>query len=156
MRFTEAEMDQISPSRREQGIALPDGGYFGSLQVFHDLHCIKHLHRFLYSEHYFPDLTPAQLDDRRMHMEHCLDMLRTGVMCRGDVTPLTMRWGHTQAIPLANFSSPHSCVSWDALNGWAREREVTKLFEPGYLRHPIFGDVYGEDFDNKIGIVHDS
>jgi len=32
----------------------------------------KHLHRFLYASHYFPDLTASQLKDRRLHLEHCL------------------------------------------------------------------------------------
>lgn len=83
-------------------------------------------------------------------------MLHTSVMCRGDPSPITMRWGQSQAIPLANFSSPHSCVNWDTLNSWAHERTIDGLFEPGYLKHPVYGNVYDEEFDNKIGIVHDS
>ena len=92
--------------------------------------------------------------DNRYHNEHCLDMLRQSVMCHADITPITMRWDTTQPIPTANFSSPHECLRWESINGWAKERSVDKILEPGYLKHPKFGVVVGEDFDNKIGLVH--
>ena len=38
MRVTEDEMRKLG--KLESGIPLPDGGYFGSLTVFHQLHCI--------------------------------------------------------------------------------------------------------------------
>ena len=59
-------------------------------------------------------------------------------MCQGDTSLLTMRWGKQQAIPLANFSSPHQCVDWDRLDAWAQERSVD-VFQPGMLVHPKFG-----------------
>ena len=69
---------------------------------------------------------------------HCLDSLRQGIMCQGDTSLLTMRWGKMQAIPVANFSSPHQCVDWDRLDAWAEERSVD-VFEPGTLIHPVYG-----------------
>ncbi|KAK3370413.1 hypothetical protein B0H63DRAFT_528134 [Podospora didyma] len=150
----------IDQTRKEEAIELPEGGYFGTLVVFHELHCIKHLRHFLYASHYFPDdLNPSQIENRRIHLDHCLDVLRAGSMCRADVAPLTMRWGRTQPKPLANFSGPHSCVNWDALYGWAKGRNIDRLFEPGYLRHPVLGDVFGPQEDRVAlltGVAHGS
>ena len=58
-------------------------------------------------------------------------------------------------MPLANFSSPHECVSWKGINEWAKERSVKDILEPGYLKHPRFGALGDEDFHNKIGLAHD-
>ncbi|KAL9077675.1 MAG: hypothetical protein Q9161_000047 [Pseudevernia consocians] len=148
-------MAAIDPERKEQAIALPDGGYFGTLTVFHELHCLKRLHRYMYPSYYFPNLSDQEKEDNRYHNEHCIDMLRQSVMCHGDTTPLTMRWGRTAKMPLANFSSPHECVSWKGINEWAKERSVKEILEPGYLKHPKFGALGDEDFHNKIGLAHD-
>lgn len=33
-------MDAISPDRKSQTVRLPDGGYFGMLHAYHELHCL--------------------------------------------------------------------------------------------------------------------
>ena len=40
MRFSTTEMNAIDPDGLNQAVALPDEGYFGSLTVFHELHCV--------------------------------------------------------------------------------------------------------------------
>lgn len=80
-------------------------------------------------------------------------------MCRADVTPRTMRWVQTEAVPGDNSSSPHSCYSWDAVDEWAKARSIDNVFEKGYLKHPIFGDVYtweGLEELYKVNIAHDA
>jgi hypothetical protein len=80
-------------------------------------------------------------------------------MCRADITPITMRWGERQAVPLGNFSSQHECVKWDTLLEWIQPRSISQLFEPGYLNHPVWGPVYSEENlenSNIVGVVHDS
>ncbi|KAF3026648.1 hypothetical protein E8E14_014516 [Neopestalotiopsis sp. 37M] len=37
-------------------IPLKDGGYAAGLGVAHNLHCVKKLKKFLYREHFYPDL----------------------------------------------------------------------------------------------------
>jgi len=74
-----------------------------------------------------------------MHSDHCLSMLLQGVKCHGDTTPLTYRWGHAQAIPLANLTSPHECVNFDNIVNWAKERSVD-VFQPGLVVHPTLGE----------------
>ncbi|KAE8336292.1 hypothetical protein BDV24DRAFT_168432 [Aspergillus arachidicola] len=158
VRLTLDEMKQIDPGRKDDAIELPDGGYFATLQVWHELHCVKHLHRFVYAEVYFSDLSQAQRADRQIHLEHCLDTLRQGIMCRADISPITMRWGHKQAMPLGNFSSPHTCVAWDLITEWSKSRSISGIFEPGYLQHPVYGTVYTKEnleIGETTGTVHD-
>ena len=40
IRVSSAEMEAIDLERKYQAVALPDGGYFGTLTVFHELHCL--------------------------------------------------------------------------------------------------------------------
>jgi hypothetical protein len=63
-------------------------------------------------------------------------------MCRADLTPITMRWEQQRPSPQGNFSSPHTCVKWEEINDWLMKRSVDRIFEPGYLKHPVLGDVY--------------
>lgn len=107
----------------------------------------------MYPDYYFPSLSDQEEADNRYHNEHCIDILRQSIMCHADITPVTMRWGHTQRIPLGNFSSPHECVNWAEIYGWAKQRSIQQLMDPGYLTHPEFGIVYDENFENKIGQV---
>lgn len=70
---------------------------------------------------------------------HCLHTLRQAVMCQGDASLMTMKWGTTDPVPLANSNSPHQCVDWSALDGWAESRYVN-VYEPGLVVHPTLGE----------------
>lgn len=73
--------------REDIGVAIPDGsGYVGTLNVYHELHCIvrlprfpyyhylltvliqKRLHQYMYEDHYFPNITTSrQKEMNRLH-----------------------------------------------------------------------------------------
>ena len=74
-----------------------------------------------------------------MTLVHCLDIIRQGVQCRVDVSPLTFRWGKRQAVPIANFSSPHSCANWDTFMDWSKDNAFDP-YEPGLIVHPEYGE----------------
>lgn len=154
----------------DEGVKLPNGGYYASLMVYHQLHCLvslksyewstrthnsqKRLHHYFYEEHYFPNITEKEREHDRKHngrlsqgrdiesiltpIVHCLDLIRQGLQCQGDITLLTMRWGKHQAIPLGNFSAPHECVNWNRLQNWSKERSMD-MFAEGVLVHPVYG-----------------
>ena len=71
-------------------------------------------------------------------LDHCIEVLRQGVMCRGDISLVTIRWQEHFKLPVADFTAPHECVNFDALNEWARERRINAM-EPGLLVHPTLG-----------------
>ena len=104
----------------------------------------------MYESHYFPNLTAREAHENRLHSFHCLDLLRQTVMCKADVSLVTMRWGHTQQMPLGNFSTSHTCRSWDAIDQWAGEHAPKRLMEPGWLKHPTFVDVVAEGNRRKM------
>ncbi|KAH6964839.1 hypothetical protein EDB82DRAFT_285889 [Fusarium venenatum] len=84
IRITEEEIMQF-PGLKEQAIELPDRGYFATPNVYHNLHCIKRLHHYMYPEYYFANITQEQKVANEYHNCHCLDMLRHSVMCQGDM-----------------------------------------------------------------------
>ncbi|CAG8955465.1 hypothetical protein HYFRA_00010332 [Hymenoscyphus fraxineus] len=155
VRISNDEMDLIDSNRASQSVALPDGGYFGTITAIHELHCLKRLYQFMYPAYYFVNISAQEAEDNRMHNGHCIDILRQSIMCHADISPVTMRWGSAQPIPLGNFSSPHECTNWDGIESWAKKRQIPRLMEPGWLKHPSLGAVYHEGFQNKIGQVHD-
>ena len=137
------------------------------------------VHHFLHREHYWPNATAEDMYLLRAHNcmfsfpfvsprhkskstrppksnsppVHCLDTLRQAIMCQGDTSLITFRWGETQAIPLGNFSSEHRCKSWEALDAWNKERFVD-VFQPGLVVHPKFGPPYVEKFSTHgTGVV---
>ncbi|KAI3331283.1 hypothetical protein F4824DRAFT_298731 [Ustulina deusta] len=138
IRLTPEEMTRLD---RPKGIQLPDGDYLGTLNVFHDLHCLRRLARLLYVDHYFPNITDEDKYMNLMHAQHCMHRLRQSIQCRGDISVATFIWGKRQAIPLANFTSLHECVNWDAIYKWSYNRRVD-VFEPGLLIHPTLGPAY--------------
>lgn len=54
--------------RENLGVRIPDGsGYIGTLNVYHEIHCLKRIHQFMYPDYYFPDFTPEQHEINRVH-----------------------------------------------------------------------------------------
>jgi len=141
--------------REHEGVELTDkSGYMGTLNVWHELHCVKRLYQYTFVDHYFPNMTKAEWNYNLHHNLHCLDILRQGVQCRVDVSPLTFRWGEAQVIPIANFSSPHSCANWDTFMDWSKDNAFDP-YEPGLIVHPKYGPSYTEKTRNRIGVATD-
>jgi len=53
----ESYMRQLG--RVEQGVRFPDGKYFGSMMVYHHLHCLKHIYHALHPD-YYPEARPTE------------------------------------------------------------------------------------------------
>jgi ribosomal protein S17 len=70
--------------------------------------------------------------------EHCIEILRQSVMCRGDTTLITFHWGHRVKLPQPDFTLPHQCVDWGRLMKWAEKRAID-VFEKDMLVHPVLG-----------------
>lgn len=135
--------------RAEDAVQLPDGsGYAGTLNVYHEIHCVRWLHVYMYQEHYYPDLDDEQRETNRLHSEHCLNHLRKSAMCHGDVGIITYKWGNDSRRPYA-AATKHQCVKWDSLVEWTNERTID-MFKPGYLVHPTLGPVYREGEEKSL------
>ncbi|KAI0123401.1 hypothetical protein BJ170DRAFT_107728 [Xylariales sp. AK1849] len=136
--------------RLDTSVEVPEGGrYLGTLNVYHELHCLKRIHQFMYSDYYFPDISEHQKDVNRLHNEHCIDFLRQSAMCHGDIGLITYSWHMDQLMPVANATS-HQCVNWDTLASWTHDRAVD-MMKPGWLMHPTRGPAYPDGQGDKIG-----
>ncbi|KAG6002682.1 hypothetical protein E4U21_002834 [Claviceps maximensis] len=147
--------------RLDIGVPVPEGGgYLGTLNVYHELHCLKRLHQYMYPDYYFPNLSPQQHEMNRLHngaspidtpAEHCIDFLRQSSMCHGDIGLITFEWHDNSRIPVAN-ATMHQCVNWQKLDDWTRARSVD-MMKPGWLVHPQLGVAYPNGQGDKIGAV---
>ncbi|KAL8798779.1 MAG: hypothetical protein Q9182_006391 [Xanthomendoza sp. 2 TL-2023] len=100
---------------------------------------------------------PSRELDQAWHImlqNHCLSSLFSTLTCHPDISLITMRWGHTQPIPLGNFSAAHECVDWDALDHWSAGRRVDVL-RPGWLKHPVLGESFPDGRGVRTGVGHD-
>lgn len=141
--------------REDIGVRIPgEDGYIGTLNVYHELHCLKRIHQFMYEEQYYPGISAADHEMNRLHNEHCIDFLRQSAMCHGDVGLITFEWHPKQRIPIANATT-HQCVKWDVLDHWTKERSVDML-KPGWLVHPTLGLAYPTGEGDNIGAATDT
>jgi hypothetical protein len=51
----------------KERLELVQGGYLGSLGVFHELHCLRRLYWHMYEEIYFANMTETDREDERGH-----------------------------------------------------------------------------------------
>ncbi|KAI0016896.1 hypothetical protein F4780DRAFT_782839 [Xylariomycetidae sp. FL0641] len=136
--------------REDTAVGVPGANrYIGTMNVFHELHCLKRIHQYMYSDFYFANITDHQRELNRIHNEHCIDFLRLSAMCHGDIGLITYSWHDDQLFPIANATS-HQCVNWDMLSQFAHERSIDML-QPGWLRHPTKGPVYPDGEGDIIG-----
>ncbi|KAF9877258.1 hypothetical protein CkaCkLH20_05524 [Colletotrichum karsti] len=124
--------------REHEAVKLPDGGYLGMLSVFHELHCIKRLYQTLSPEYYYPNATKEEVAINREHNQHCLEVLRMGASCRGDVSIITHMWTDKDAQPIVNQTAPHQCVDFERVMEYSRDNTVD-VYQDNYIVHPKFG-----------------
>ncbi len=69
-------------------------------------------------------------------IDHCIEMMRESIMCRGDPSLTIFKWllGDPPAL-VAEARGHHKCVDWDMLLAWVRERAIP-IFESGVLVSP--------------------
>ncbi|KAM3450340.1 hypothetical protein MY3296_006228 [Beauveria thailandica] len=107
------------------------GGYMGTLEVFHQLHCLNILRKWTYIEHYsaVDPFWAKENDHRREHtgmcasniqvthganansaagLNHCIDMVRQALMCNADTGLILFHWVKGMPVPSPDF---HTMVS---------------------------------------------
>ncbi|RFU79812.1 hypothetical protein TARUN_2407 [Trichoderma arundinaceum] len=134
--------------RENLGVRIPDGeGYIGTLNVYHEIHCLKRIHQYMYPDYYFADFTSEEHEIN----QHCIDFLLQSAMCHGDVGLMTFEWVDGYRIPLANSTS-HQCINWAKLDKWTKERTVD-MMKPGWLIHPKMGKLSSVYVGNATNAV---
>ncbi|GLI82149.1 hypothetical protein PoHVEF18_010551 [Penicillium ochrochloron] len=95
------------------------GGYMASDMYTHELHCLNFLRKATYPEYYneshgFTDLPHVV----RLHLDHCIELLRQFVVCQGDVGLYTFQWLEHYPTPYPKFSTWHQCRNTDSIEAW--------------------------------------
>ncbi|CEJ55179.1 hypothetical protein PMG11_01450 [Penicillium brasilianum] len=109
-------------------VRLPDdlgGGYMASDMYTHELHCLNFLRKATYPEYYnqshgFTDLPHVV----RLHLDHCIELLRQFVVCQGDVGLYTFQWLEHYPTPYPKFSTWHQCRNSDSIEAWITQGAV--------------------------------
>jgi len=123
------QMKTLGKPMDSLGVANPKTGEHGfriGLEVFHQLHCLNFLRKITYKEHYDPlggDLAdpPKKL---RVHLDHCIEILRLNLMCSSDVGVITFHEMPGYDGPWPDFSTKHVCRNYDNIRTWAIENTV--------------------------------
>ncbi|KAF2197595.1 hypothetical protein GQ43DRAFT_424245 [Delitschia confertaspora ATCC 74209] len=127
IRASEETMERINRT----SIRLKDGsGYFVTLDVYHQLHCLKYLRHYVHPEYY--TINEPNIAE---HVDHCLDTLRQYIMCNADVALNTYTWRSNYEKPWPVFTTEHECVDWEALHSWALDHTFDG-FDPKLIQHP--------------------
>ncbi|KAJ3552825.1 hypothetical protein NM688_g3949 [Phlebia brevispora] len=102
--------------------------YIVQLTVFHQMHCLNTIRKALAPEYYIDPVTgklgnlgPGQL---RAHLSHCVDSLRQGIMCAGDISPIVWHRNTPNESAIIELEVPHTCRKYDKLVGWAKEHKI--------------------------------
>ncbi|KAI1203434.1 hypothetical protein F5X97DRAFT_340617 [Nemania serpens] len=120
-------------------VELSDGsGYYVTISAYHGLHCVRRLHKYIWADHYYPEVTEREAFLLKGHTEHCLDWLRQYVQCHADPTLSPIHWTTVDGIPVSKDVGNRMCVSWGPFEEWMAEHSFDP-FEPGLLVHPLFG-----------------
>ncbi|KAG4438774.1 hypothetical protein IFR05_005751 [Cadophora sp. M221] len=139
--------DEVEHTGRPS-IELSDGSgdYFGTLDVYHQLHCLKYIRQYVHQDYYTVRDTNVPVKD---HVNHCIEMLRQVVMCKADTALMTYEWLPDFPGPWPNFGIQHECVNWEKIDNWSKERSID-IFDPKYLHHPKFGFSYANHGANHM------
>lgn len=102
------------------------GGFMVSMEAPHQLHCLNLLRKASWPKYYGP-IDPSFQDTPevvRMHLDHCIEMLRENTMCNADVTMITWDWVQGYKIPYPNFNTRHQCRDFEKVLDWTVEHAV--------------------------------
>ncbi|CAG8978654.1 hypothetical protein HYALB_00011750 [Hymenoscyphus albidus] len=121
------------------------GGYPANVEGLHHLHCSLY-----YNYEYYQELGEGAFKNEepilRLHVSHCLDILRQQLMCTVDVGVLgRVWWNKEDPTPFPDFNTDHKCRNFNAVRQWAFERQVPARVPEDYLESP-----------RDLSIVHDN
>ncbi|KAF9888833.1 hypothetical protein FE257_008202 [Aspergillus nanangensis] len=103
-------------------------GYAAQLGVLHQLHCVHMLRQWSYKEHWIDrglDLPGSLYGDprlTRMHLDHCIEVLRANIMCTSDVTPILIELDPSAPFgERADFRANHKCRNFWDIRQWVMD-----------------------------------
>ncbi|KAI0927033.1 hypothetical protein AcV5_007676 [Taiwanofungus camphoratus] len=129
IRVADRVLDKIYKSGRASNVQYheEDGGEsMGTIEVFHQLHCLNMLRKYTYPDYYpeLQDLWNTRPHFIRSHLDHCVEIIRQNLMCAADVGVITYDWLEGWDIPFPDFNTWHQCRNFDKILEWSIEHRV--------------------------------
>ncbi|KAM3486851.1 hypothetical protein MY3957_009695 [Beauveria namnaoensis] len=96
------------------------------LDVFHQLHCLNMLRKFIYLRRYNSSIVRADGSVDFLswsHLDHCIESIRQSLTCASDISTVTYRW-HSTKILEPELRNVHMCRNFSKIREWALERWV--------------------------------
>ncbi|KAI1909231.1 hypothetical protein LOZ12_005688 [Ophidiomyces ophidiicola] len=137
---------------RKTSVEVPSrpGHHLAKLAVFHQLHCLDKIRRYVHNDHY--NMTDeGQSVSIIDHVDHCIDIIRQVIMCRADTTLITFNHGSGPFSPVEpDFDATHTCQNFAEVHTWAKKKEINMTEEA--IKNPeAFRDALVESIDRKLG-----
>ncbi|KAL5355025.1 hypothetical protein BJX96DRAFT_170277 [Aspergillus floccosus] len=123
-------------------LASEPGMYVVELDVFHQLHCLHHLHKKAWGHDMGVNMSdPKEVEDFWTHLDHCSDSLRQNLMCSSDVSTIHWLWGEKVQRWQADGRVVHTCRDFEAIRAWAFERTAGKVDFETWVPDPLRGEI---------------
>ncbi|KAI5300698.1 hypothetical protein KEM55_005720, partial [Ascosphaera atra] len=122
-----AELQNVN----ETSVEVPSrpGEHLVKLAVFHQLHCLDMVRKWVHRERYIMDSSRSSISVIH-HVDHCIDILRQAITCHADTTLITFAFDWTHQEPVKpNFNVVHACKNFDELRRWNKARQVNLMGE---------------------------
>ncbi|KAK3349073.1 hypothetical protein B0T25DRAFT_481486 [Lasiosphaeria hispida] len=124
--LTEDEAQSAWGNEYKQFWSPVRGGYVAALEVMHTLHCLDHIRKSFYPDHYPMDSPVHGV----LHRDHCLDHIRQTILCNSDLTPIPSRYYKGLKENYIDSDRPHTCRNFDLVREWVSARYNGSLEVP--------------------------
>ncbi|KAG2148152.1 uncharacterized protein EDB93DRAFT_1250210 [Suillus bovinus] len=127
VRLTAEQLLRIGEKPSPVMVRYPEeygGGYMVAVEFIHQLHCTDMLRRVSWGDRSPGHGVYEPPEEFRVHLDHCIELLRQVIMCRGEVTMITYDWVEGVKDPFPNFNIPHRCRNFEKAWDWVVEHQV--------------------------------
>ncbi|PYH40701.1 oxidase ustYa family protein [Aspergillus saccharolyticus JOP 1030-1] len=130
LKVSAEDMLRLNKPLTQVKVAETEGdGYAAGIEVFHQLHCVNLVRQYTYYDYYANlDNKPAEFHDSketlRLHVDHCIDLLRQVIQCGGDVGVVTRSWVKGRRISYPDFNVWHKCRKLDPILRYSEANDI--------------------------------
>ncbi|CAA9966493.1 DUF3328 domain containing protein [Pyrenophora teres f. maculata] len=128
---SEAEAVELWGADYERFRDRSHGGWTGTLDMFHCLHCLNQLRKALRRDYY-----PEERYRGMVHQLHCIDHLRQVIQCQGTSVISPSEW-HPRRGQYINPKQLHTCRDFTKLHEFSKARYNGSIAIPRGPKVPI-------------------
>jgi len=118
--------DEAARLNITDSMLVQPGEDFGvEMGLIHHLHCLRSMRQAMDADYYYPGASGEEMNMHQQHTRHCLEVLRTALLCNPDLNlyPYT-RGRENQPVIGISAKVTRKCTNWAALQKVLAPREV--------------------------------